>query len=76
MDTGHRGGAGYGIHVFLSGAEGDIGLQGIGKKKIVLGHVGDIFPEGLQRDGIDIPPVNEDHAGLGIVKAEKQVDQR
>ena len=50
MDTGHRVGAGYGIHVFPTGTEGDIGLQ---------------------RDGIDIPSVNEDHAGLGIIKTEK-----
>lgn len=51
---------------------GDIFLDGAVKQEHVLLHHGNLIPQGLEGNGADVPSVQEDTAGLGVVKPLQQ----
>ena len=56
-------------------AEQDIVTDSIRKDKDLLGDKADVFPQRLQGDLPDIPPINENGPGLRIQKASYGIKQ-
>ena len=68
MDAGRFGRMDQSIHIILFGPECDIGTQRIGKEKIVLRHIGNILTKFPDRNLVNIPAVNIDHARFRVVQ--------
>ncbi len=64
------------IHLLVVRAECNVGFQGVGKQEIVLRHVSDIFAQCFERNAVDIPSVDKDHARLCVVEMQQQIDER
>ena len=57
-------------------AVGDVFADGVAEKECFLRNEADVAAQGVERELADGAAVDEDGAGLGVVDARDQVDQR